>query len=72
MLVHEIGHYRPLTVLADRGVVQPESVAYGSAAHPEQGGMGWVVGLFKAAQDPRVVIVHSSIHGPTTVARIRH
>ena len=71
-MIHEIGIYRPLAILADRNVVQPEAVAYGSAAHPERGGMGRVVPLFAVARDPQTVKIIQSIHGPTTVARARH
>lgn len=72
MHVHDIGFYRPLTVLNDRRVVQPEAVDYGSAAHPERGGWGRSVDVFPFARDVQTVKIIQSIHGPTTVARIRH
>lgn len=67
--MHQIGLYRPAAVLLDRGVVQPEAVAYGSAAHPERGGMGHVVPLFAAARDTQTVVIHENIHSSRTVRR---
>lgn len=67
---HDIGHYRPAAILADRGTRQPEAVAYGSAAHPERGGMGHVVALLPSARDTQTVIIHDSIHS-TRIVRVR-
>ena len=71
MHLHEIGRYRPAAVLADRGVVQPEAVAYGSAAHPERGGWGTVVRLFASARDTQTIVVHTGLGNPSLVARVR-
>ena len=67
MNLHQIGLYSPAAILLDRGAVLPESVAYGSAAHPERGGQGLKVELFASARDPQRVVVHASIHRSTTV-----
>lgn len=69
--MHQIGFYCPPTVLLDRNVVQPETVAYGSAVHPARGGVGRVVPLFSSARGVQSVRIHHSIHGPTVVARTR-
>jgi hypothetical protein len=67
MTLHNIGLYQPAAILLDRGTIQPEAVAYGSAAHPERGGMGLKVPLFAAARDTQTVVVHESIHASRTV-----
>ena len=61
-MLHEIGLYAPAAILLDRGTILPEAVAYGSAAHPERGGMGTKVPLFASARDPQRVVVHRNIH----------
>lgn len=62
MHLHQIGLYGPQSILLDRGAVLPESVNYGSAAHPERGGMGLSVALFASARDAQYVVVHRNIH----------
>lgn len=64
---HDIGHYRPAVVLLDRGSIIPETVAYGSAAHPERGGKGLSVRLFPSARDTQTITIHENIHTTRTV-----
>jgi len=64
-MTHEIGRYRPAALLLDRGVLQPEAVAYGSACHPERGGAGLTVPVFPSARHTQTITVHESVSGPT-------